>query len=823
MKKRYFVPLLFVLLVASVCLTACGSRNNYKTGTWSAIESTYGTQGFHCTPNADMNIDGYLDESAWTEKCTSEFNHTELGCSFVVRSYYDVSGMYFGMTARDYNVIYARKFGMQQSVNSGFILSVVPDGDTTLSHKFSVGFDAGNTPRAYGLYNYMSRTTVQGVVNSGETDGMTTEVFVPWSNIGMNVGSAEDVPETVRVFVRYNVISGDVGSGGTNMYPGLGNDWNYGKMYNFGATGYCAEDKNGWLLGDAADGYAKSTDYDFSRADEGVFGTDASGDRTLSPNNKSIFLRNVYADRFVYTMKIRPQLEDGSAVLGKSSRSTVNLMAQTVYGMYGFGISLMDGSVNSNTVRVTRISYVGRVWTDPYEWQAFYTTQHGGSFAGDGVTLTLIKDGDTYYYVYGTPEDGVYIGYDRNVIHSGAACPGVISCNSAAVLSDIRCTTYGRSDEDNAEMTRILNRLGAARVTATAVGGGAVTLAEDVVSIGGDAEMSFRYAGGSYVIDKVERVTGESTEDITADVAEKAVHGKYFLKNVTTDTAVNVTFRQTETRTATVTLKMPAGVTMPATLISAEGKTDKTKYYEVRTGSATVDMQLPAGEYNFRVIAAGLTTAAFELDVTQNATHEVELTKAKYGGNVTVNGVQLSSSQEWDYSESNNDAASRPSGTPQNAIAWMSDTASGDFTFTVEYTVTSSVDTDPNGGFAISDGSTTYYVFLLGNGVRIIDATHNLGWQNRTYSAFNTAVSGNLVGKKIALTLARTDGVWTFTATYGSATINQTLKDLTASWGGANKTDEAFALPSGEVAIGMTATDIAVTYENISLAAVAAN
>ncbi|MDE7395100.1 MAG: hypothetical protein K2M95_03135, partial [Clostridiales bacterium] len=653
MKKRYLIPLLFVLLVASACLFACG--NKYKTGTWSAIESKYGTQGFHCTPDADINIDGYLDEAAWTEKCTKEFNHVELGCSFVVRSYYDVSGMYFGMVSRDYNVIYSRAYGMQQFVNSGFILSVVPEGDTTLGHKFSVGFDAGNTPRAYGLYNYLSRTTVQGVVNSGETDGMTTEVFVPWSNIGLTVENEADVPEKIRVFVRYNVISGDVGAGGTNMYPGLGNDYNYGKMYNFGKTGYCEADQNGWLLGNAADGYAKSADYDFSRANEGIYGTDASGDRTLTPNNKSIFLRNVYSDRFVYTMRIRPDLEDGSAVLGKyTNRATVNLMGQTSYGMYGFGISLLKGSVDSNTVRITRISYVGRVWTDPYEQQAFYTTQHSGSFADDGVTLTLIKDGDTYYYVYGTPEDGTYIGYDRNVIHSGAACPGVITCNSAAILSDIRCTTYGRSAQDDAEMMRILNGLGAARVTATATGGGAVTLTEDVVPVGGDAELTFRYAGGSYVIDTVKRVVGQSVEDITADVAANAVHGKYILKGVTTDTAVNVTFRQTETRTATVTLTPPTGFNMPAALITAEGRTDKTKYYELRTGGTTAVMQVPAGEYNFRVIVAGLTTATFELDVTDNATHTVALTKAPYGGSVTVNGTQLTSSQEWDYTESNN-------------------------------------------------------------------------------------------------------------------------------------------------------------------------
>lgn len=815
MKKRYVIPLLFMLLVAAVGLTACGSK--YESGSWSKIESQYGTQGFHCTPEAGMEIDGYLDEAAWDEKCQKVFTHTELGCSFVVRSYYNVSGMYFGMVSRDYNVIYSRAYGLQQLVNSGFVLSVFAEGDTTLGRKFSVGLDAGNTPRAYGLYNYQGRATVQGVVNSGETDGMTVEMFVPWSNIGLDVESEADVPENIRVAIRYNVITGDVGSTGTEIYPGLGNDYNYGKLYKFDATGYSETDRDEWLLGDAADGYAKSANYDFSQADDGVYGTYAPADRSQSPNNTNIFVRNVYAERFVYTMRIRPSLVNGSAVLGGSGRATVNLMAQTSYGMYGFGISLLPGSVSANTVRLTRISYVNRAWTSLPETQAFYTTQSSGSIAADGVTLTLIKDGDTYYYVYGTPENGVYIGYDRNVIHSGAACPGVISYNCAAYMSEIKCTTYGRSDADNAAMTRIINNLGAARVTATATGGGSATLAEEVVSAGGDAVVTFRPASGAYEIEKVERVVGETATDITADVRANTVRGVYALPNVTADTTVRVTYRSAETRTATITVTPPTGLNLPMVLISAENKTDKSKYYEMRTTAATANMQLPAGEYNFRIIAAGLTTATFDLDVSENASHEVALAKAPFGGNVTVNGRTLASSAEWDCTESDTNTAYRPVGAAQNAIIWMGEAKGGDLTLTADYTVTSTADGDPNGGFVISDGTNSYYVFLLHNGVRVIGATTNTGWQNRSYGAFSTAVLGNVVGKNIRLTLSRTNGVWTFTAAYGGATITQQLVGMTNSWGG-NQTGTAFGLPTGEVAVGFAATASAVTYSNISLA-----
>lgn len=822
MKKRYFIPLVFMLLVAAVGMTACGSNTKYDTGTWAKIESQYGTQGFHCTPEAGMEIDGYLDEAAWNEKAKKLFTHTEAGCSFVVRSYYNVSGMYFGMTSRDYNVIYARRYGLEQLVNTGFVLSIFAEGDTTLDRKFAVGMDAGNTPRAYGLYNYLGRTTVQGVVNSGETDGMTAEMFVPWENIGLTVESEADVPENIRVAVRYNVVTGDVGSTGTFLYPGLGNDTNYGKLYKFGANGYSDADQDGWLLGDAVDGYAKSANFDFSQADEGIYGTWAQkqpGNRSLQPNNLNIFVRNIYAERFVFTMRIKPDMSAGSAVLNGVDSSTVNLMAQTSYGMYGFGISLLTNTVNSNAIRIGRISYISRTWKADTEAQAFYTAQYEGSIAEDGVVLTLIKDGDTYYYVYGTPENGVYIGYDRSVIHGGPACPGVISSNCAAFMSDIKCTTYGNSAKDNAEMTRILNSLGAVRVSATTVGGGAATIAEDVVQVGGDAVVTFRPASGAFEIDKVECIVGETETDITDDVRQNAFRGVYVLKNVMVDTTVRVTYKQTETvRTATITMTPPAGVNLPTVHIGAENTTDKTKYYEMRTTGATAVMQLPAGSYTFRLVATGITTTTFTLDVGDNATHEIVFEKAPFGGSVTVNGRTLASSAEWDCTESCTGTAYRPAGIAQNAIVWMSNAKNGNLKFTADYKVTATTDSDPNGGFAISDGSTTYYVFLLRNGVRVIDATHNAGWQDRTYADFSTAISDNLVGKNVSLTLSRTDGEWSFTAAYGDTTFTQKLENMTDSWGGANNTGKPFDLPTGEVAVGFAATAAAVTYSNILLA-----
>ena len=334
MKKRRIFLALLTALALSCVLAACG-KEGYYTGEWTDVNTVYGTQGFQNEPNADMDIDGYLDEAVW--KTGTVFTHTEAGVTIAVRSFYDASGMYFGMTSSDGSVVYTQPYGLEKQTNSGFVLSILAEGDVDRINRFSVGFDAKNTPRAYGLYNYRSFTTVQGEVNSGRTQGMTTEVFVPWENIALDVTDEADVPDTIRVAVRYNVVAGQ-GSSGTWIYPGLSNDTNYGKFYVFDADGYADPDEPQYLLGDAADGYAKSADFDYSRADEGIYGSHNSDDRSIKPNYKNIFLRNAYAENFVFTVKIVPDLVDGSAALGGESAPAAYIIGQSSYGMQGFGI-----------------------------------------------------------------------------------------------------------------------------------------------------------------------------------------------------------------------------------------------------------------------------------------------------------------------------------------------------------------------------------------------------------------------------------------------------------------------------------------------------
>lgn len=144
----------------------------------------------------------------------------------------------------------------------------------------------------------------------------------------------------------------------------------------------------------------------------------------------------------------------------------------------------------------------------------------------------------------------------------------------------------------------------------------------------------------------------------------------------------------------------------------------------------------------------------------------------------------------------------------------MSEAADGDFTLTADFTVTDATDPDPNGSFMISDGSTNYAIFMLHNGVRIINTTDGGGWQQRSFTSFSSGIGGRLNGNTVTITLSRTDGVFTFRAECGGAVMEKALTDLTYNWNLPGT--ESFSLPTGEVAVGFAAaTGAAVTYSDI--------
>lgn len=375
-------------------------------------------------------------------------------------------------------------------------------------------------------------------------------------------------------------------------------------------------------------------------------------------------------------------------------------------------------------------------------------------------------------------------------------------------FTNIRYRAYGENDQ--AALDAVFDALGIRRVTVTAAGGGRATADPIAVTDGGKTDVTFTAAGGAYEMTHFY----VNDADVIADVKANAADGVYTIDNVTEDLDVRIEYAGAETSAVAMNFTTSDGGRYDLVTVYAEHETDKSKYYTFMTANTALPVALPKGAYKLRIEASGYLTTFADVDAAQDGTLDVSLTKAAFGGTVTVNGRTLTSASDWDLSENYLDTIRRPMTSPQNNTVWMSEAADGDFTLTADFTVTDATDPDPNGSFMISDGSTNYAIFMLHNGVRIINTTDGGGWQQRSFTSFSSGIGGRLNGNTVTITLSRTDGVFTFRAECGGAVMEKALTDLTYNWNLPGT--ESFSLPTGEVAVGFAAaTGAAVTYSDI--------
>lgn len=822
MRRKHFVFIAVLCAFTALTLIACGQ----KQGDWKEVERGSGIVGIETTPDDFMTIDGNLSETKWGE--TSTFSHRESNLTYRVNAFYTEKGMYFGMRSiDDKTVTYTKPYAAEKSLNSAFGLFVMQEGDYSVNRRFAAFFDAGNTPRNHGLYFYKSAATVQGgEVNSGKTTGFTVEVFIPWSNIGYDVEAEGGIPNNIRVMTTYRKVSA-VNVEGRELYPGLGNGENYGKQYEYTKDGYAATDEDWYELGDAADGYAKSANYDYSEAANGIYGTHNSDERiAVKPNMKVIFKRDAFAENCAFTVKITPDMVNGSVALGGEGAPSLYLIAQTANAdVAGFGLDYRASNLSGNIITAKTISYISRQWAIASEAEAFLRETVPGYNLADGLSLTLIKEGSLFYYVLGTRDRGQLIGWQRLSQFSGETSIGILTSNIAVKLSNIGYESFEKTDGVSEELDAALNTLKIRRVTSEANRGGSVTLSEHAVRDGGSVNISALAVTGAYELSRLYKRLGDGEEiDITAEYKAGAVDGVYTVTGVNKNLHIRAEFVSAES----VVVKFNVGTAsgkFTRLSVYAEGTTDKSKYYIETTVNSAFNMTLPKGTYTVKLIAGGYLTKRESLTVTDGAEYNTTLQLAPYGGEVTVNDKTLSSSARWDLSDSDLAKAYKPLTATNHDSVWLAasgNNASKDFTLSATFCVTNTTDSDPNGGFCISDGTTVYTIFLLHNAVRVYDMTVFAGWQDRSWSALSSAISGSLAGKEVTIELSRTGNVYKFSATYGSVTASRTLSGMTYSWPGGysgSHAGRALELPTGNVAVGLCGnTGAAVTYSNISYA-----
>lgn len=796
----------FSLIVCAALFFAAGCAAGDAEGSFKDVDYNYEQNTLKAVPDADMKIDGDLSEEKWQGLHWVENHDTASGVNFRFTMFFSDTGLYFAAVSEDWRVYYASEYAGTK--NSGFNVYIARGDDYDLQDRFYVTFDCGNTPYTHGMYSYASHVTTQGgEYNSGDCTGMTLEAYVPWKEFGY-----ESAPEKMRAVCSYVLVSG-IGSSATtrNIWPGYSNGSNYAKYYEFDETGYTSEDAPDAVLGDSKTNFAKSSDWDLSRSDENIYSSNKSGQTEVGWGQGYIFFRDIYSDDYLISATFYPDRdESGSCGVDATNPKAGLLVGYNKFCFSGLLINMNSSYLKNGTLSISSAFSQNGSTAD--------TVVYTGSVDNfdDGVTLSCVKSGTTFFYFLGEGDGAELIYMEEIPLLGGESEPGIQTQSCNVTIKNAKGTAY---EDGSPELTEFLNAADIYLISVEEPNYGIVSAETYAVKKGGDLELTVRPSTGYNKLVKFEiSENGEDYDDFTDEIKRDLDDGIYTYKNVTSNLFIRAEFTKLGNEevgrlSGSVT---QGGAPVSGAEIIAVGAADKSMYYTASANaSGKYSMSLPKGEYVITVRAAGCKTMTAEGTVTvgaEGATADVTLTEAEIGGKVVVNGVTLVSSAGWDYSRGGDLIVSDPSDNGDEEAAWLNGLgAAENFKVTAVFEYTGGSDADPSGGFVIGDGKAVYAVYALGNdagygsGIRLYEAD-TIG--NRYQKRDKTSEQIRFTGGKVIMTFVKKGNVYSL---YGdmyeegmteAKTLRGTLeagKTITCTTGSGE-----FVLPSGEVAVGIS-------------------
>ena len=801
MKKLLICLGLF--LCAIVC-TIAGCQADAK-GSFQDIVYDYNQNTLKAIPDSDMNIDGVLSEENWEGLHWVENHDTASDVYFKFTMFFSERGLYFAAVSEDWHVYYSSAYAGTK--NSGFNVFIAREDDYSLRDRFYVTFDCGNTPYTHGMYAYASHVTVQGgEYNSGESTGMVLETFVPWSEFGY-----ESAPETMRAVCSYVFVNG-IGSSATtrNIWPGYSNGSNYGKYYEFDASGYTSEDVAGAVLGDSKTGFAKSSDWDLSLANENIYKSNKTGQSAVGWGQGYIFFSDICSENYLISATFYPNLyESGSCGVQATNPRVGLLVGYNKFCFSGLLINMNASYIKNGTLQISSAFSQNGSTDDMVIYRGTVSNFEGG------ITLSCVKSGTTFFYFLGEGDAAELIYMEEIPLLGGESEPGIQTQSCNATIKDASAVAY---ENESSELTEFLNSADIYLVSVEEPEYGIVSAETYAVKKGDDLVLNIRPATGYNKLTKFEiSEDGESYFDYTNQLRSDIDNGVYIYENVQSNLYIRASFVKLTNEEVG---KMSGSVTLNGSAVSgaeitAIGVDDKSMYYTASANSSgKFSASLPKGEYIVTVRAPGCKTLTLEnpVVVSDESVVDIALSEAEIGGKVTVNGITLSSSNSWDYSRGGDLIVSDPSDNGDEEVAWLNGLgASENFIVTAVFEYAGGSDADPSGGFVIGDGSNLYAIYALGNdagygsGIRLYKAD---AISNRYQQRNKTSEQISFTGGKVIMTFVKngntyelysdmyTEGATEAVTLRGTLTAGESINCTTGSG--------VFTLPSSEVAVGLS-------------------
>ncbi len=701
-RKTLLIGLTTLAVTTSVCgLVACGGDKKDAAPPENDYMITYRSD-WQGENDADMKIDGSLDEARWQNKnwytTCAPYGAVNESVWLKTTAFTTKYGLYIAAVLYDDNIVGDGEFNVTQGTCLEY--------HYTFRKQDGKLYNASYTDRGrfyldvFGNYctkgERMKRgVRVDGVVNSGETVSATFEVFVPWEQAGVEV-SEDWYPEEAYVLPGCRVIA----EGQTYSLCTLGmvsERWrrDYQAMYyEFDENGYTKADAADAVLGDAKNGFAKSAGWNLDKLSDG----EVSLDKTYEYDY--IFFRNGFANNFEASMTIYPGdylydtdngivYDTNGLAMYRDGRSGFYLLTTTgqefiPYLEYNTLVDTAEDGVQAPArYHLRSLDNFVSAWHVSDDVCDIPNTEKEGA-----VEFKMIKYGaDLFYFA-----DGIYLGTQRVSSLNDSVYVGLYNCNRAATYKGYDFKAY-TDDEAKAR----LNECNIYSVNVTAQAGGKIECAQTWVKAGESVTFKAICESG-YLVDTIKL----GSADITANCKENVKrYGKYSV--TVTDTAdISVTFKELSAeQSSTITGMVYSGTDTKATAATLKfaSLSDASVVYSVRATSAKgYSVTLPDGKYSVFVTFGTKDAATQEVTVNSDGTHDIRSTPL----NVEVGNIKITDEGYYatEYSVTNNRCyiGTAESGAP----------------FVMETTVKDMSDkTWPSVGFIVSAGGNNWIKFVL--------------------------------------------------------------------------------------------------------------
>lgn len=739
MKKSLKISLIAILSALTLgCFTlgACGGGSTEV----DPYDWTYQKE-FVDPHDADMTIDGVLDEARWEGQ--KYLHHEQDGVILDYTTVMTEYGLYIGAKVQDPDMQWNARFNFSANAgtkaNNSALWFRILGADVIEYHAMSV-FNFYVDPKDKASRNqthFDAKAVTNGDVDKQEATEMTAELFVSWEALHIDVSDFENgYPDYVFVNPHYRHIVRPNSADNAWIRPifYFSHEDRIRTAGRFSAEGYINGDEEGAFLGDAGNGMSKSDGWDLTREKDGIVASD-------NYHSQALFFKDVFEESYTYTTTVQIT-DEYFADIHKDGPGHAGVCDMiNAYDFLSFWVA--GNSVKTDTLVFHFLDFENQGWHDTI---AGYLPVDGFD-PTQGIEITVIKENKknergedksaVFYYVV----EGTLVATREVNFLAGKSCPGFYTLTRKAIYTNYSVRTLNETELSNmiAQYSFRVDAPGTGSGGSVFVNTGALMKDENGVATQ-DLELTIT-PNARYMLTGL-TVTGTSqNDDYYAYAAENMQAGKLVIPKewIEGDVKISAAFSVLDAAVGAqnrvvVTGKVTSGgnavgntnVLMKgdhnllhfSIITSGEGNYSayviKAGTYEIGgvtfTTSGTYDVSISVVGY--RSVKDTLTFAGEEKTLKK----DYEIQRNLVGGNVSINSTLFySSTNGWDYSKEGNGKLYASAGSNATS-AYFSGVVSE--RAVIYYSVTTEslqAGEQPGVGIKLYNGSRSYSLLAVGS------------------------------------------------------------------------------------------------------------